>query len=66
MASQAGHPGTRRLVTNTTPLITLSIACGSLDVLRQLYEEVIVTSEVAAELTAGGMHRPGVAEFMAA
>lgn len=55
-----------RLVTNTTPLITLSIACGSLDVLRHLYEEVIVTSEVAAEVSAGGVHRPGVAEFIAA
>ena len=32
----------RRLVTNTTPLITLSIACGHLDILRQLFDEVIV------------------------
>lgn len=64
--SQSAHQPAGRLVTNTTPLITLSIACGSLDVLRQLYEQVIVTSEVAAEIIAGGMHRPGVTEFMAA
>jgi predicted nucleic acid-binding protein len=56
----------RQLVTNTTPLITLSIACGSLDVLRELYDEVVVTAEVAAEITAGDMQRPGVAEFLAA
>jgi predicted nucleic acid-binding protein len=56
----------RRLVTNTTPLITLSIACGHLDILRQLYDEVIVPSEVASEITAGGLQRPGVAEFLAA
>jgi predicted nucleic acid-binding protein len=66
MANQAAYQRSGRLVTNTTPLITLSIACGSLDVLRQLYEEVIVTSEVAAEVTTGGMHRPGAAEFIAA
>jgi predicted nucleic acid-binding protein len=53
-------------VTNTTPLITLSVACGSLDILRQLYAEIVVTSEVASELIAGGMHRPGVAEFIQA
>jgi predicted nucleic acid-binding protein len=45
----------RRLVTNTTPLITLSIACGHLDILRQLFDEVIVPQEVAAEITAGGL-----------
>jgi predicted nucleic acid-binding protein len=32
----------RRLVTNTTPLITPSIACGHLDILQHLYDEVIV------------------------
>lgn len=56
----------RRLVTNTTPLITLSIACGHLDILQQLFDEVIVPQEVAAEITAGGLQRPGVAEFLAA
>jgi predicted nucleic acid-binding protein len=56
----------RQLVTNTTPLITLSIACGSLDILRQLYDTVLVPQEVALEITAGGMQRPGVAEFLAA
>jgi predicted nucleic acid-binding protein len=56
----------RKLVTNTTPLITLAVACGSLDVLKHLYDEVIVTKEVAAEITDGGLQRPGVAEFWAA
>jgi predicted nucleic acid-binding protein len=65
-ALQVTHLPSGRLVTNTTPLITLSVACGSLDILRQLYEDIVVTSEVAAEITAGGMQRPGVAEFMAA
>jgi predicted nucleic acid-binding protein len=62
--SQLAHQPSGRLVTNTTPLITLSVACGSLDILRQLYEDIVVTSEVAAEIIAGGMQRPGVAEFM--
>jgi predicted nucleic acid-binding protein len=65
-AGQATHQPSGRLVTNTTPLITLSVACGSLDILRQLYEDIVVTHEVAAEITAGGMQRPGVAEFVAA
>jgi predicted nucleic acid-binding protein len=56
----------RKLVTNTTPLITLAVACGNLAILRQLYDEVIVTQEVASEITAGGIHRPGVAEFLEA
>ena len=55
-----------QLVTNTTPLITLAVACGSLEVLRQLYDHVLVTQEVAQEIAAGGLHRPGVAEFLAA
>jgi predicted nucleic acid-binding protein len=59
-------PAPRRLVTNTTPLITLSIACGHLDILRHLYDEVVVPHEVATEITAGGLQRPGVAEFLAA
>ena len=37
----------RRLVTNTTPLITLAVACGNLDVLQHVHAEVIVTQEVA-------------------
>jgi predicted nucleic acid-binding protein len=54
-----------RLVTNTTPLITISIACGNLNILRELYDEVLVPQEVAQEMLAGGMQRPGVAEFLA-
>ena len=69
MASSVGQTpesSLRRVVTNTTPLIALSVACGNLDFLRQLYDEVVVTHEVANEITAGGLHRPGVGEFLAA
>ncbi len=42
------------LVTNTTPLISLAAATGSLDVLRFLYRRVVVPYEVAQEVRAGG------------
>jgi predicted nucleic acid-binding protein len=44
----------RTLVTNTTPLIALTAAMGSLDVLRHLYDRVIVPLEVRQELLAAG------------
>lgn len=48
-------PETRRsLVTNTTPLIALAVATGSLDVLRRLYARVIVPAAVAEEILAQG------------
>jgi predicted nucleic acid-binding protein len=53
------------LVINTTPLIALSVATGSLEVLRVLYSRVIVTQEVQQEILAGGRHAPGVADFLA-
>jgi predicted nucleic acid-binding protein len=43
------EPGGRSLVTNTTPLIALTAATGGLDVLRFLYERVVVPLEVAEE-----------------
>ena len=52
------------LVINTTPLIALSVATGSLEVLRVLYSRVIVTHEVQQEILAGGRHAPGVADFL--
>lgn len=36
------------LITNTTPLIALAAATGSLDVLKALYARVVVPLEVAA------------------
>lgn len=39
----------RSLVTNTTPLIALTAATGGLDVLRFLFERVVVPLEVAQE-----------------
>ena len=54
------------LVTNTTPLIALAAATGSLDVLRFLYRQVVVPYEVAQEVRAGGRHAFGVDAFQQA
>jgi predicted nucleic acid-binding protein len=51
---------TRTLVTNTTPLIALTAATGSLDVLRFLYERVVVPLEVQTEVRAAGPQALGV------
>lgn len=56
----------RALVTNTTPLIALAVATGSLDVLRTLYTRVVVPVAVAEEVLAAGENAPGVAVFRAA
>lgn len=53
----------RTLVTNTTPLIALCAATGALDVLRFLYDRVIVPQEVASEIRAGGKLAFGVDVF---
>ena len=57
-------PESRTVVINTTPLIALSIATGSLEVLRTLYSRVIVPHEVQREILAAGSHAPGVAAFV--
>lgn len=44
------------MVINTTPLIAVSVAAGSFDVLRVLYSRVVVTHEVQQEILAGGRH----------
>lgn len=59
-------PETRVVVVNTTPLIALSAAMGSLDVLKALYDRVIVPKEVVDELYAGGSQAMGLVEFQAA
>ncbi|MDD5472015.1 MAG: hypothetical protein PHP05_08890 [Sideroxydans sp.] len=54
------------LVTNTTPLLALTAATGSLDVLRFLYRRVVVPYEVAQEVRVGGGQHFGVDVFEAA
>jgi len=53
----------RVVVTNTTPLIALTAATGSLDILRTLYTRVIVPYEVAEEIKAGGKQAFGLDVF---
>jgi len=52
------------VVTNTTPLIALAAATGSLDVLRFLYRRIVVPFEVAEEVRAGGRHAFGAGAFI--
>jgi len=51
------------IVTNTTPLITLTAATDSLEVLRALYTKVIVPYEVAQEIRLGGKESFGLDVF---
>jgi len=51
------------VVTNTTPLIALAAATGSLDVLRFLYRRIVVPFEVAEEVRAGGRYAFGTGAF---
>lgn len=53
----------RAIVTNTTPLIALTAATGSLDILRSLYTRVVVPYEVAEEIKAGGKDAFGLDVF---
>ena len=54
------------IVTNTTPLIALAAGTGGLEILRVLYDRVIVPFEVVEELYAAGDDAPGVAAFESA
>ncbi len=56
----------QKVVTNTTPLIALTAATGSLDALRFLYTRVVVPFEVAQEIRAGGHDAFGVDVFKSA
>lgn len=56
----------RVIVTNTTPLIALAIATGNLNILRSLYDRVVVPREVCDELLAAGISAPGVDAFQKA
>lgn len=59
-------PERKRIVINTSPLISLVAALGDLNVLQFLYTEVLVPFEVSQEITAGGKDGFAVAEFEAA
>jgi predicted nucleic acid-binding protein len=54
------------VVCNTTPLIALTAALGSLEVLKFLYSRVIVPLEVAQEVRLGGRASFGVDVFESA
>lgn len=56
----------RAIVTNTTPLIALAVATGSLDILRALYGRVVVPLAVADEILASGYAAPGARAFLEA
>ena len=53
----------RAIVTNTTPLIALAAGTGGLEILRALYDRLIVPFEVVDELHAAGGDALGVAAF---
>ncbi|MFE1743824.1 DUF3368 domain-containing protein [Coleofasciculus sp. H7-2] len=59
-------PETERIVINTAPLIALVAAVGDLNILRSLYDQVLVPFEVCQEILAGGTTGFAVAEFEAA
>ena len=59
-------PDTQKIVINTSPLISLIAAWGSLDRLQSLYQEVWVPVEVRQEILKGGVNNFGVAEFQVA
>ena len=60
------HELAQAVVTNTTPLIALTAATGSLEALRFLYSRVVVPYEVAQEIRVGGRNAFGVDVFESA
>ncbi len=54
-----------RVVSNTTPIIALSVV-RCLNVLRALYTEVLIPPAVHAEIMTGGLERAGVTELQLA
>ena len=56
-------PEKKELVINTTPIISLIAATGSLDMLPLLYRRVWVPFEVCREIHAGGADNFAVTEF---
>ncbi|HAI67969.1 MAG TPA: DUF3368 domain-containing protein [Gammaproteobacteria bacterium] len=56
-------PNSKKIVIDTSPLISLVAALGDLSVLESLYSEVIVPFEVCQEIQRGGANRFAVPEF---
>jgi uncharacterized protein len=54
----------RVVVVNTTPIIALALL-GKLDLLKELYGEVLIPPAVEKELIAGGSSKIGVIDFSA-
>lgn len=59
-------PNDKTIVSNTSPLIALVAAWGTLDPLKDLYDTVKVPKEVSDELLLGGANGFAVKEFKAA
>ena len=59
-------PKTQIIAINTSPLLALIAAWGNLSRLRSLYQDVLVSFEVAQEIMQGGSSNFGVPEFQAA
>ena len=53
----------RVVVSNTTPLLALTAATGSLEILRAIYTKVVVPYEVVQEIKAGGKEQFGLEIF---
>lgn len=56
-------PDTKEIIINTGPLIALTAATGSLDILSGLYSRIVVPFEVCEEITVGGPTGFAVSEF---
>ncbi len=59
-------PDVKKIVIDTSPLISLVAAWGNLNFLSSLYEEILVPFEVCQEIRTGGKQGFAVAEFDAA
>jgi predicted nucleic acid-binding protein len=59
-------PEFRRIAINTGPLIAIVAATGSLNILKGLYENIVVPFEVSQEILAGGSSGFAVPEFQGA
>lgn len=63
MKTMSPAPNNRSIVIDTTPLIALAAATGSLEILKALYGRIVVPFEVREEMLAAGRDATGVAEF---
>ena len=59
-------PDNKEIVINTTPILSLIAATGSLCILEMLYSRVWVTWEVCQEIVKGGKSGYGLPEFIQA